>query len=446
MNRVSEFSHSQQQLQDLSLLILDEARRQGASACDVDISEGCGLNVSVRLGEVETLEYNRDKGVGVTVYLGQQKGHASSSDFTPDALRDTVAAALAIARFTAADPCAGLADPALFAREFGDYDLYHPETLPVEEAIRQAQACEAAARAVDPRISNSEGASVAGNAANWVYANSLGFIGGGMSTRYSLSAAVIAEESGSMQRDYWYDVARARADLGSPEWVGRRAGERTVRRLGARRLKTGSYPVLFEATQAGSLIGQWVSAVSGSSLYRQSSFLLDSLDTQVFSPCVSIIEDPFLPRGMASGAFDSEGVATRRRNVVEAGMQRGYFLGSYSARKLGMQTTGNAGGAHNLIVPATHKADALLRELGTGLYVTELLGHGINLVTGDYSRGAAGFWVENGQIQYPVEEITIAGNLRDMYRQIVAIGDDVLPGSSRRVGSILIESMTVAGV
>ncbi|WP_028455680.1 metalloprotease PmbA [Chitinilyticum litopenaei] len=442
---MSEFSHSQQQLHDLSQQILAEARSQGATACDVEISEACGLNVSVRLGEVETLEYNRDKGVGVTVYLGQQKGHASSSDFTLPALRDTVSAALAIARHTAADPFAGLADPALFATEFGDYELYHPQAIVVDEAIREAQACEAAARAVDARISNSEGASFASSAASWVYANSLGFAGGGMSTRYSLSAAVIAEDVSGMQRDYWYDVARARGDLGAAEWVGRRAGERTVRRLGARRIKTGNYPVLFEAALAGSLIGQWVSAVSGSSLYRQSSFLLDSLGTQVFAPCVSIIEDPFLPRGMASGAFDSEGVATRRRTVVEAGMQQGYFLGSYSARKLGMQTTGNAGGAHNLIVPSTHRADALLRELGTGLYVTELLGHGVNLVTGDYSRGAAGFWVENGQIVHPVEEITIAGNLRDMYRQIVAIGDDVLPGSSRRVGSILIEQMTVAG-
>ncbi|MBE9609803.1 metalloprotease PmbA [Chitinilyticum piscinae] len=442
---MSEFSYTQQQLHDLAQLVLAEAHQQGASACDVEISEGCGLNVSVRMGEVETLEYNRDKGVGVSVYLGQQRGHASTSDFSAIALRDTVAAALAIARHTAADPFAGLADPALFARNFADYDLYHPETLPVEAAIAAAQACEAAARAVDPRICNSEGGSVSANAANWVYANSLGFAGGGMNTRYSLSAAVIAGDGVGMQRDYWYDVARARADLGSPEWVGRRAGERTVRRLGARRVKTGQYPVLFEAPLAGSLIGQWVSAVSGSSLYRKASFLLDSLETQVFAPCVSIIEDPFLPRGMASGAFDSEGVATRRRNVVEAGILKGYFLGSYSARKLGMQTTGNAGGAHNLIVPATHKADALLRELGTGLYVTELLGHGINLVTGDYSRGAAGFWVENGQIQYPVEEITIAGNLRDMFRQIVAIGDDVLPGSSRRVGSVLIESMTVAG-
>jgi PmbA protein len=278
-----------------------------------------------------------------------------------------------------------------------------------------------------------------------VYGNSQGFLGAGTSTRYSVSAALIAEDDVGMQRDYWYTAARAPADLEAAAAVGRKAGERTVRRLGARRLKTGEYPVLFEPAVASSLIGHWVSAVSGSSLYRKSSFLLDSLGQSVFAPCVTITEDPFTLRGFASGAFDGEGVATKARTLVDAGVQQGYFLSSYSARKLGMQTTGNAGGPHNLFVAPTLPASQMLAELGTGLLVTELLGHGINLVTGDYSRGAAGFWVENGVIQYPVEEITIAGNLREMYRQIVAIGDDALASSSRKVGSILLERMTVAG-
>ncbi|KAF0814187.1 Metalloprotease PmbA [Andreprevotia sp. IGB-42] len=442
---MSEFSFSQQQFTDLVRFTLEEAQRQGATACDVDASEGFGQNVSVRLGEVETIEYNRDKGVGVTVYLGQRKGHASTSDFSRQALTDSVSAALAIARYTAEDEFAGLADPALFATSFPDFDLYHPWALPVEAAIELAKECEAAGQAVDERISNSEGGSVSTSASRWVYANSLGFIGHGDSTRHSISAALIAEDASGMQRDYWYTSARAQGDLDGAAAVGRRAGERAVRRLGARRIKTGDYPVLFEAPVAGSLISHWVSAISGSSLYRKSSFLLDSLGQQVFSPIVQIVEDPFLLRGQASGAFDAEGVATTRRDLVSAGVLNGYFLSSYSARKLGMATTANAGGPHNLLVQATASFEQLLQQLGTGLLVTELLGHGINMVTGDYSRGAAGFWVENGVIQYAVEEITIAGNLRDIFKGIVGIGDDIVPGSSKRVGSILIDKLTVAG-
>ncbi|QLG89852.1 metalloprotease PmbA [Chitinibacter bivalviorum] len=425
--------------------VLDMAKQQGATACDVEVSEGSGQNVSVRLDEVETIEYNRDKGVSVTVYLGQQKGHASSSDFSPAALADTVKAALAIAKYTAADEFAGTADPKRLCTVFPDLDLYHPWDLSVEAAIELARECEQAAMAVDERIDNSDGATVSTSASRWVYGNSQGFIGAGTSTRYSISAAVIGEDESGMQRDYWYTAARAPSDLEGAAAVGRRAGERTVRRLGARRLKTGEYPVLFEASVAGSLIGHWINAVSGSSLYRKSSFLVDSLGQPVFAPCVTITEDPFTPRGFASGAFDAEGVATAARTVVEKGVQQGYFLGSYSARKLGMDTTGNAGGPHNLFVAPTDVASSLLAKMGTGLLVTELLGHGINMVTGDYSRGAAGFWVENGIIQYPVEEITIAGNLRDMYQRIVAIGDDALASSSRKVGAILIERMTVAG-
>ncbi len=442
---VSEFTYSEAALRDLASQVLALAKAQGATACDVEVSEGAGQNISVRLDEVETIEYNRDKGVSVSVYLGQRKGHASTSDFSPTALADTVQAALAIARYTAADEFAGPADPALLCTEFPDLDLYHPWDLPVEQAIALAQECEQAGRQVDARINNSDGATVSTSSARWVYGNSQGFLGAGTSTRYSVSAALIAEDDVGMQRDYWYTAARAPADLEAAAAVGRKAGERTVRRLGARRLKTGEYPVLFEPAVASSLIGHWVSAVSGSSLYRKSSFLLDSLGQSVFAPCVTITEDPFTLRGFASGAFDGEGVATKARTLVDAGVQQGYFLSSYSARKLGMQTTGNAGGPHNLFVAPTLPASQMLAELGTGLLVTELLGHGINLVTGDYSRGAAGFWVENGVIQYPVEEITIAGNLREMYRQIVAIGDDALASSSRKVGSILLERMTVAG-
>ncbi|MGL6040745.1 MAG: metalloprotease PmbA [Deefgea sp.] len=442
---MSEFSFSEQTLRELAAQVLQEAQKQGATACDVEVSEGAGQNVSVRLDEIETIEYNRDKGVNVTVYLGQQKAHASSSDFSSAALAETVSKALSIAKYTAADEFAGQADPQRLCTHFPELDLYHPWPLSVEGAIELARECETAARAVDERINNSDGATVSTSGSRWVYANSLGFIGAGTSTRYSISAAVIAEDDSGMQRDYWYSSARAHTDLDHAKAIGQRAGERTVRRLGARRLKTGDYPVLFEAPVASSLIGHWISAVSGSSLYRKSSFLLDSLGQTVFAPCVTIHEDPFLKRGFASSAFDAEGVATQARTVVDAGVQQGYFLGSYSARKLGMDTTGNAGGPHNILVTPTTEAAGMLAMMGTGLLVTELLGHGTNMVTGDYSRGAAGFWVENGVIQYPVEEITIAGNLRDMYQNIVAIGDDGLASSSRKVGSILIERMTVAG-
>ncbi|KPC53119.1 metalloprotease PmbA [Amantichitinum ursilacus] len=443
---MSGFSFSEQQLADLASQVLDQARQQGASDCDVEISESFGQNVTVRLGEVETIEYNRDKGMGVTVYVGKQKGHASTSDFTHSALADTVGAALAIARFTAADEYAGLPDRDRLATQFPDLDLYHPWDLPVEGAIDLARQCEDAARAVDSRITNSEGGSTSTHASRWVYGNSQGFVGTGTGTRYSISAAVIAEDDSGMQRDYWYSSVRDAAELENAGAIGRRAGERAVRRLGAQRVKTGEYPVLFEAPVAASLISHWVSAVSGGSLYRKSSFLTDSLGQQVFAPCVTIVEDPFLKKGLGSSAFDGEGVATQERTIVDAGVLNGYFLSSYSARKLGMRTTGNAGGAHNLLVTPTASFDELLAELGTGLLVTELLGQGINMVTGDYSRGAAGFWVENGKIQYPVEEITVAGNLRDIYQQIVGIGSDVLLSSSKRVGSVLIRKMTVAGV
>ena len=447
----SRFSYSLEQLQEMSARVLRLAKAAGASAAETDISLGIGQNVSVRMGETETIEYNRDKGATVTVYFGQRRGHASTSDLSDQALADTVAAACNIARYTAQDPFCGLADAELMATEFPDLDLYHAWDISVEEAIELAKRCEAAARAVDTRISNSEGASVSNSESLSVYANSHGFCAGYPTSRHGISASVIAEQGNSMQRDYWYTTARAPADLETPEHVGRLAGQRTVRRLGCRKLKTAQVPVLFEAPLAGGLISSLISAVSGGNLYRKSSFLLDSLGKPVIASIVDIEEQPHLPKGLASSAFDAEGVATRPRMLVEQGVLQGYLLSSYSARKLGMTSTGNAGGNHNLLVRHAGGAgqqqsfEQLLQTMGTGLLVTELLGHGLNMVTGDYSRGAAGFWVENGVIAYPVEEITIAGNMKDMLMQIVALGSDVLVQSSRQVGSVLIERMTVAG-
>ena len=441
-----EFAYSKSDLAALAQTALGYAKNLGGTACDVEVTEGFGQSVTVRLGEVETIEYNRDKGVGVTVYVGQQKGHASTSDFSAKAIEDTVRAAFSIARYTAADDCAGLADPARLAHNAPDLDLCHPWALSVEDAIAQAQQCEDAARGVDARISNSEGATVGTQCSHFIYANSNGFCDGYATSRHSISCSVIAESAGGMQRDYWYSVARRAQDMQGALDVGRIAGERTVRRLDARKVATCQVPVLFEASLASGLIGHFVGAISGSSLYRKSSFLLDSLGMQVFSPLVQLSERPHLPLGLASSAFDAEGVVTVDRELVSNGVVNGYILGSYSARKLGMQSTGNAGGTHNLLLASTgENFQQLLQKMGTGLLVTELLGHGVNPVTGDYSRGAAGFWVENGVIACPVEEITIAGNLRDMFKGIVAIGNDILVRGSKQCGSILIERMTVAG-
>jgi PmbA protein len=400
----------------------------------------------VRRGEVETIEYNRDKGIGVTVYVGQKRGHASSSDFSPQAVRDTVDAALSIARFTAPDDAAGLADPELLARDIPDLDLWHPWDLPVERAIELAKIAEDAGFAVDKRISNSEGATVSTQESQFIYGNSLGFMGGYPNSRHGIWCSLIAGKGDEMQRDDWYETARDPLDLAKPDSVGRRAGERAVKRVGSRKIATMQAPVLYEAPIASSLIGHFVSAVSGGSLYRKSSFLLDSIGKQVFSPLVQLSDIPDIPKGLASSPFDEEGVATRRRDVVKDGVAQGYFLGSYSARKLGMQSTGNAGGNHNLILADTGEDfAALLKKLDKGLLVTELMGQGVNPVTGDYSRGAAGFWVENGEIAYPVQEITIAGNLKDMFTSIVAAGNDVSRRGSRQCGSILLEKMTIAG-
>lgn len=440
------FSYTAQALSDLVRQVLDQARAAGATSAEVEISEGSGQGVTVRHGEIETIEHNRDKSVSVTAYVGQRRGHAATSDFSAAALRQTVEKAVAIARFTAEDAFSGLADPTLLATQFPALDLFHPWGLAVADAVEMARACEAAALAVDRRIGNTEGATVSQQQAQFIYANSNGFCAGYPTSRQSVSCSVIAEEDGAMQRDYWYTGARAAEDLEAVEGVGRRAGERAVRRLGARRLPTQSCPVILEAPIATGLIASFVSAVSGGNLYRKSSFLQDSLGTPVFPAFMQIEERPFLPRGVASSPFDAEGVAVRDRTVVKDGRVEGYFLGSYSARKLGMQSTGNAGGNHNLIIPSTGEDfAALLARMGSGLLVTEMLGHGTNMVTGDYSRGAAGFWVEGGEIAYPVEEITVAGNLRDMFAGITAIGSDVETRGSRQVGSILIDAMRVAG-
>ncbi len=434
-------------LPDLAQACLEIAKRKGATAADVEVSTSVGLNVTVRLGEVETIEHNRDKGLGVTVYLGQKRGNASTTDLSAAAIERAVDAALAIARFTADDPCSGLPEPGRQAvAPFADCAVHHPWKLSTEEAIALGLSIERAGMAVDKRINNSEGASVSMSDSDFVYANSNGFMGGYPTTRHSASCTLIASSKAGMQRDYWYSVARASEDLEDAESLGRKAGQRTVARLDARRVPTGDHPVLFEAPIATGLIGALVNAVSGTALYRKASFLMGSLNTQVASACLNVIEDPFLPRGLASGPFDAEGVATVRREWVKDGVLQGYFLGSYSARKLGMSSTGNAGGNHNLIVRSTGEDFAtLLKKMGRGLLVTELLGHGVNAVTGDYSRGAAGFWVEGGQIQYPVEEITIAGNMKDMLKGIVAVGNDALMQGSKISGSILVDRMSVAG-
>ena len=433
-------------LKQITQDVLKLAKQAGASSAETEVSYGTGQNVSVRMGEAENIEYNRDKGVSVTVYFGQQKGHASSSDLSPQALKDTVEAACNIAKYTAKDEFCGLADANLMATETPDLDLYHPWNISVEAAIEIAKTCEAAAMDVDrKRITNSEGAGVSNSESVFAYANSHGFVGGYPSSRHSISCSVIAEDNDAMQRDYWYTNARDMTDMESAQYVGKLAGERTVRRLGAQTISTCQVPVLFEAPLASGLISSLVGAVSGGSLYRKSSFLMNSLGTQIASSLLNIEELPHLKKGFASSPFDSEGVATKSRKLVENGVLQGYVLGSYSARKLGMQTTGNAGGSHNLIVRSTGQDFAdLLKLMGTGLLVTEVLGHGLNMVTGDYSRGAAGFWVENGAIAYPVEEITIAGNMSNMLKQIVAVGNDVIAQSSKQTGSILIEKMTVA--
>jgi len=437
----------QADLQSIIERALEEARARGASQAEAAVSQDTGLSVSVRLGEVETLEHQRDRSMGITVYFGRRKGSASTADFSLDAVRATVAKACSIARFTAEDACSGLADAALMAREPSNLDLSHPWNIVADRAIEIAKSCEASALAFDPRINNSEGASLSTHQGLHVYGNTHGFVGGYPTTSHSLSCVVLAGTGEDMQRDYWYSSSRDWHELEQAEAIGRESARRTIARLGPRRLSTRRAPVLFVPEIARGLIGHFTAAIRGSSQYRQSSFLLNSVGQQVFPPGFSIAERPHIPKAAGSAPFDDEGVATRDRELVADGVLTGYILSSYSARKLGLETTGNAGGPHNLLVKPNLAGgmDALLPRLGTGLLVTELMGQGVNMVTGDYSRGAAGFWVENGSIQYPVAEITIAGNLRDMLKGIAAVGDDVDVRGATRVGSILLPEMTIAG-
>jgi len=433
-------------LAELAERVLAECHRRGASQAEVGLNEDAGLSVNVRMGEVETIEYTRDRGLSLTVYFGQRKGHASTADLDGDSIALTVEQACAIARHTEEDPCAGLADAALMAREFPDFDAWHPLPLDPDRAVEVALRCEAAGRAVDTRISNADGTGLSQSAGIAVYANSHGFVGRERGTSYSLSCSLIAGEGETMQRDYWYDARCEWDELASAESIGRRAAERALSRLAPRSLPTGEYPVLFAAEVARSLIGHLVSAVSGGALYRQASFLLDHLGKQVLPTGISVIERPHLRRGHRSAAFDNEGVATRDNPLVEDGILSRYVLGSYAARKLGLASTANAGGVHNLeISTGPDDQAALIRGMGRGLLVTELMGQGVNLITGDYSRGAAGFWVENGEVAYPVDELTIAGNLREILLGIEAVGNDIDTRSATAVGSILVGRMMVAG-
>jgi len=447
----SRFSFTQDHLRGLAAEVLAHAKAIGATDAEIDVSEGYGLSVTARMREVENIEHNRDKGVSVSVYLGQRKGYASSSDFSLPALKATVEAALNIAKFTAEDDCAGLADEALMAKNAPAPALLYPWEIDVPAAIELAKEVEAAALGVSPMIRNSEGASVSAQHSQFVYANSRGFVGGYPTSRHYLSCSVIAartaKDKDGMQRDDWYVSARDPKDFPVAATIGDYCARRALSRLNSRKLSTRECPVLFEAPLAIGLTGALVSAASGGNLYRKTSFLVDALGKQIFAPNITITEDPDVAKGFATGPFDDEGVATRARDVVRDGVLQGYFLSSYSARKLKMQSTGNAGGCHNMLMKPTVADDfkAMLKRMGTGLLVTELMGQGVNYVTGDYSRGAAGYWVEKGVIAYPVQEITIAGNMKDMFKGIVATGSDLITRGSMTSGSVLIDRMTIAG-
>ena len=433
-------------LADLSSRLLARARAAGADQAEVSCSEDAGLNVNVRMGEVETVESTRDRGIAVTVYFGGRKGSASTADLRDESLAATVDQACAIARYTEHDPAAGLADAELMATDLREFDSWHPWAIEAEHAIDLALACEQAGRDFDPRLENSDGASVGSGSSLSVYANSHGFVGRERSTQHSLGCALIAGRGADMQRDGWYSIALSADELEAAATIGRKAAERAVSRLAPRQIATGEYPVLYSAEIARSLIGHLLGAVSGGALYRRASFLLDSAGTRVFPDWFAIEELPFLPRGFRSASFDAEGVATRESPLVTGGVLQRYILGSYSARRLGLRTTANAGGVHNLQVAANGgDFDSMLAAMGRGLLVTELMGQGVNTITGDYSRGAAGFWIEDGRIQYPVDGITIAGNLKQMFAAIEAVGSDVDPRSHIRTGSILVGRMTVAG-
>jgi PmbA protein len=447
------FSYSRNYFEGLVDSALKHAKKIGASDAGAEASEGCGLSVSVRKGELETVERNRDKSLGVTVYVGHRRGNASTSDFSEAAIQQTVQAAYDIARFTAEDPTAGLPDEEDIAKVHPELDLFHPWAINSEQAAQLALACEEAALKTSRRITNSDGAGVSAQQSHFFSAHTHGFRGGYASSRHSMSVAPIAAMPGKnaeMQRDAWFTSMRAADQMATPEAVGRYAAERALSRLGSRKIPTIECPVLFESPVAAGLLGGFVQAVSGGSLYRKTSFLVDSMGKPVFPKHIDILEDPHVLRGKGSSPFDDEGVRGMKRKVVSGGRVEGYFLSSYSARKLGMKTTGNAGGSHNLVMTSklTRSSDdlkAMLQKLGTGLFVIELMGQGVNYVTGDYSRGASGFWVENGEIAFPVHEITIAGNLKTMFKGIEAVGADAYTYGAKTVGSVLINRMKLAG-
>ena len=442
MQNQEEIDRFENILQDL----LIEAKKQGATDAEAGLNIESGLAVTARLGDVETIEHHREQGLGVTVYIGKRKGSASTTDLNTASIKETVSAACSIARYTSEDDYAGLPDKDRLAKDFPDLDLYYPWSVSADEATSLAIACEDAARSWHKEISNSEGATVNSHQGLRIMGNTLGFFHGYSTTRHSLSCSVIGQRGDSMQRDYWYSVARNAENLESVVEVGKKAAERTIRRLESRSLSTRNCPVLYSSEIASGLIGSLIGAVSGGNLYRKSSFLLDSLGKKIFPEFIHIHEQPHLRNALGSAPYDAEGVATRNRDIVVDGVLRSYVLSSYSARKLGMETTGNAGGVHNLTIDAGDKDfEGLLTQMNTGLLVTELIGHGVNMVTGDYSRGAAGFWVENGEIQYPVEGITIAGNLKDMFMGIVAVGNDIDYRSNIRTGSILVDQLAIAG-
>jgi len=425
---------------------IDIAKASGASAAEAVISAETGFCVTARMGEVETVEHNRDNGLGITVYFGHRKGSASTTDTSEQGIRSTVQAACDIARYTSEDKCAGPADKQDLATEFLDLDMNHPWEIDTNSAIDLALECEAAALEYDKRVNNSEGGSVSSHTGLRVYGTSHGFLGGYASSYHSVSCAVIAEDATGMERDYWYSSARQSDALEDMASIGCKAAERTLARLGGQKLSTRTAPILFSADVAASLLGHFVSAIRGRSLYRKASFMLDRVGEQVFADHIRIHEQPHLLGALGSAPFDNEGVVTTPRDLITDGVLQGYVLDSYAARRLGLHTTGNAGGVHNLTIePGELDAQGLLKEMDTGLLVTELMGSAVNGVTGDYSRGAAGFWVEGGKIQYPVSEITIAGHLNDMYKNIVAVGNDVDLRRSTRTGSILLEEMTIAG-
>ena len=450
------FSYSRPFFENLVDSAISHAKKIGATDVGAEASEGCGLSVSVRKGELENVERNRDKSLGVTVYLGTRRGNASTSDFSKKAIQDTVQAAYDIARFTAEDPFAALPDEAdviSMAEQRSDLDLFHPWDVTSEQAAQLALRCEAAALKTSKRITNSEGAAVSAQQSHFFTAHTHGFRGGYSNSRHSVSVSPIASspgKNGDMQRDSWYSSMRHADELAAPEVIGRYAAERALSRLNSRKIATTECPVLFESPLAAGLLGGFVQAISGGALYRKSTFLLDSLDKQVWPKHIDISEDPFVIRGKGSSPFDDEGVRVKARSVVSAGRVQGYFLGSYSARKLGMKTTGNAGGSHNLhltsrLTRKTDDLDAMLQKLGTGLFVTEMMGSGVNYVTGDYSRGASGYWVEKGEIAFPVHEITIAANMKNMLKGVLAVGADEYNYGAKTVGSILINRMKVAG-